>query len=120
MTSTSSQKSSGEQTLEPEWECFAFYRKTFCDLHYMFLSSTNNGLSASIKISGVIKNLKISADSTFSFWAIEPKRKREINGISRKGAGEEKKTSWAITIYKYIHIHIRDVLRTHSNILYGI
>ena len=32
---------------------------------------------------------------------------------------EKKKKSGAITIYKYIHIHIRDVLRTHSNILDG-
>ena len=33
----------------------------------------------------LIVNLKISADSAFSLWAIEQKRKRGIGGISRKG-----------------------------------
>ena len=61
-----------------------FYRKTFCDPHYMFLPSNNNRLSISIKISWVIKNLKISVDSAFSFLAIEPKRKGGIRRISRK------------------------------------
>ena len=66
-------------------QMFCFYRKTLCDLHYMFVSSTNNGFSTSIKISGVIKNLNMSANSVFLFSVIELKRKRKIGGISRKG-----------------------------------
>ena len=50
----------------------------------MFLSSNNNKLSTSIKISGIIKNLKISANSAFSFSAIESIRKRGISRISKK------------------------------------
>ena len=33
----------------------------------------------------LIVNLRISADTAFSFWAIESKRKRGFGGISRKG-----------------------------------
>ena len=33
----------------------------------------------------LIKNLKVSTDSAFSFWGIESKWKRGIGGISRKG-----------------------------------
>ena len=32
----------------------------------------------------LIENLKIPADSILLFWAIQPKRKREIDGISGK------------------------------------
>ena len=66
-------------------QMFCFYRKTLCDLHYMFVSSTNNGFSTSIKISGVIKNLNMSANFVLLFSVIEFKRKREIGGMSREG-----------------------------------
>ena len=33
----------------------------------------------------LIENVGISADSTFLFWAIEPKRKRGIDGMFGKG-----------------------------------
>ena len=85
VTNATSQKWSGEQTLEPKRICFVFTEKLFViPITRMFLLSNNNGLSISIKISWVIKNLKISVDSAFSFWAIEPKRKGGIRGISRK------------------------------------
>ena len=31
------------------------------------------------------EKIKISADSAFSFWAVEPKRKHAVGGISGKG-----------------------------------
>ena len=86
-----------------------FYRKTFCDPHYMFLPSNNNGLSISIKISWVIKNLKISVDSAFSFLAIEPKRKGGIRRISRKLISEEHKVTKTTFVAKnrlWIHLSI--------------
>ena len=42
-------------------------------------------LSVWQKSPDLIENLKISADSAFSFWAIEPKLKGGIGRVSRKG-----------------------------------
>ena len=47
----------------------------------------------------LIKNLKISADSAFSFWAIESKRKRGISGISRKA-------TFVSVIYQIMHFEM--------------
>ena len=68
------------------WKLSCFGRKT--SKWYPFYTSKISivsDLSVSQKSPDLIENLKISADSAFSFWTIEQKRKCRIGRISEKG-----------------------------------
>ena len=48
----------------------------------------------------MIENLKVSADSAFSFWVIESKRKRRIGGVSRKNHFRRKESDQSHFFWK--------------------
>ena len=52
----------------------------------------------------LVVNLKISADSTFLFWAIESKRKRRIDIISRKGHFRRRKSEQSHFFCKKLNV----------------
>ena len=85
ITNATSQKRSGEQRLEPKLKCFVFKEKLFLITITCSFRHPITSFQLRSKFQEAIENLKISADSAFPFWAIEPKWKRGIGGISRKG-----------------------------------
>ena len=54
-------------------------------MSYCIFKLTVNKVFNSIQSPELIEKRKIFADSTFSFWATESKRKRGIGGIFKKG-----------------------------------
>ena len=55
----------------------------------------------------LIWNVKISADSTFSFWAIESNRKRGMGGISRKGHLRRKESDQSYFFWKEVEVDVK-------------
>ena len=66
-------------------QMLCFYRKPFVISITCSFRQQITGFQLRSKLQDWIKNLKISVDSAFSFWAIEPKQKRGIGEIFRKG-----------------------------------
>ena len=55
----------------------------------------------------LIWNVKISADSTFSFLAIESNRKRGMGGISRKGHLRRKESDQSYFFWKEVEVDVK-------------